>query len=96
MAYVVNLVLTAKPEEFEDLVAYMVEILPDTAKYEGAQVITCYSDPATHMLTVHEIWDSKAHQQAYFQWRAETGVVDRIVGMVAGPPAFEEYTHVAF
>ena len=61
MAYVVNLVVTAKPEEFDNLVAYMAEILPVTAKYDGAQVITCYTNPDEHMLTVHEIWESKDH-----------------------------------
>lgn len=96
MAYVVNLVITAKPESFADLTAYMAEILPDTAKYEGAQVITCYTDPDTHTLTVHEIWDSKDHQQAYLKWRVETGVVDKIGTMVAGPPAFNEFAHVPF
>lgn len=41
MSYVVNLVVKAKPEEFDNLVAYFAEILPDTAKYAGAEVITC-------------------------------------------------------
>ena len=96
MAYCVNLILTAKPESFNDLVAFMAGILPDTAKYDGAQVITCYSDPGANTVTVHEIWDSKDHQQAYLKWRVETGVVDQIGAFVAGPPAFEEYTHVPF
>lgn len=96
MSYVVNLVVKAKPEEFDNLVAYFAEFLPDTAKYAGAEVITCYTDPETHTLTVHEIWDTKDSQQTYLGWRAETGVVDKIVSMLAEPPAFEEYTHVAF
>lgn len=96
MAYCVNLVITAKPDAFDDLVAFMADILPDTRTYDGAQVITCYTDPEAHKLTVHEIWDSKDHQQAYMKWRAETGVVAKLGTMVAGPPAFEEYTHVPF
>ena len=96
MAYCVNLVITAKPERFDDLVAFMQDILPDTAKYDGAQVITCYTDPEKHQLTVHEIWDSKDHQQAYMGWRVETGVVDKLGAFVAGPPSFDEYTHVPF
>lgn len=96
MSYCMNLVLTAKPESFRELTTYMAEILPDTAGYAGAQVITCYTDPEAHILTVHEIWESKDHQQAYFKWRMETGVVDRLVSMLAAPPVIDEYTHVPF
>ena len=96
MAYCVNLVLTAKPESFADLQAFMADILPDTAKYDGAQVITCYADAEKNQVIVHEIWDSKDHQQAYLKWRVDTGVVDKIGAFVAGPPSFDEYTHVPF
>ncbi|MEM7423844.1 MAG: hypothetical protein AAF334_08970 [Pseudomonadota bacterium] len=96
MTYVVNLVAVAKPDEFENLVAYMTQILPDTASYAGAQIISCYTDPAANKLVVHEVWDSKESQQAYFGWRSETGAVDKIVSMLAEPPALEEYNHVSY
>ncbi len=96
MSYVVNLVLKAKPGEYQNLLALFTEILPDTASYKGAEVISCYTDPEAQTLTVHEIWDSKDSQQAYMKWRVETGLVDKVGPMVAAPPAFEEYTHVPF
>ena len=96
MSIVVNLQVKAKEDQFEALVAYFQEILPDTAKYKGAEVITCYTNPEDKSLTVHEIWDEKASQEAYLGWRAETGVVDKIVGMLREPPVFEERTHVPF
>lgn len=96
MSIVVNAVFKAKPETFDDLVAYMASILPDTANYEGAELVSCFADPDDHSLVVHEVWAEKANQQAYLGWRSETGVVAKIVEMLREPPAFEERTHVPF
>ena len=33
-----------------------------------------------------EYWDSAEHYQSYLSWRTETGVLDRLVEMLAAPP----------
>lgn len=96
MSVVINAVFKAKDESYEDLVAYMASILPDTVKYEGAELVSCYTDPEDKSLVVHEVWTEKANQEAYIGWRSETGVVAKIVDMLREPPVFEERVHVQF
>ena len=96
MSVVVNAVFRAKDERFEDLVAYMASILPDTAKYEGAELVSCYADPDDRTLVVHEVWAEKANQEAYLGWRSETGAVAKIVDMLREPPVFEDRVLVKF
>jgi quinol monooxygenase YgiN len=96
MSVVVNAIFKARDDTYDELVAYMASILPDTVKYDGAELISCYADPEDKAVVVHEVWAEKAHQEAYLGWRAETGVVDRIVSMLREPPVFEDRTHVAF
>jgi len=72
----------------------MTEILPETTKYDGAELISCYAAPETGTLFLHEIWSEKARQEACLMWRSKTGVVGRIVDMLRAPPGFEDRTHI--
>ncbi len=96
MSVVVNAIFKARDETFDDLVAYMASILPDTVTYDGAELISCYADPDDKSVVVHEVWAEKANQEAYIGWRSETGVVAKIVDMLREPPVFEERMHVKF
>ncbi|MEO0683298.1 MAG: hypothetical protein AAF192_23170 [Pseudomonadota bacterium] len=96
MSITVNAIFKATDESYDDLVAYMSSILPDTAAFEGAELISCYADPDEKTLVVHEVWAEKAAQEAYLGWRTETGVVGKIVAMLREPPVFEERVHVPF
>lgn len=96
MSIVVNAIFKAKDETFADLVAFMASILPVTAGYDGAEVISCYTDEDDKCLVVHEVWTEKAKQEAYLSWRSERGDVAKIVAMLREPPVFETRTHVPF
>lgn len=96
MSVVINLVVKAKEDQFDAVVALFQEILPDTAAYKGAELISCFADADDKSVTVHEVWDEKASQEAYMAWRVETGLVDRIGPMLREPPVFEERVHVKF
>jgi len=95
MSVVVNAVFKARDETFDELVAYMASILPDTAKFEGAELISFFADPEDKSVVVHEVWTEKASQEAYLGWRSENGDVAKIVALLREPPAFEERIHVA-
>ncbi len=96
MSVVVNAVFKVQEDRFDEFVAFMASILPDTAAYEGAELVSCYADPEDKTLVVHEVWGEKAHQEAYLGWRNERGDVARIVEMLREPPVFEDRVHVTF
>ncbi len=96
MSVVVELTLMAKDDQYTKLVETMQAILPDTAKFEGAELISCSSNDATKTVKIWEVWDKIESQQKYFAWRTERGEIDVLVSMLREPPQVDEMGHVAF
>ena len=86
----------AKDDMYDQLHATLTAILPDTASFEGAELISCAADPADKVFYIHEIWDSAESQAAYMQWRQERGDVDKLVAMLREAPSFEQREHLPF
>ena len=86
MSVLVLLEVQVKPEVIPDMKSYMAEILPDTRAYDGCQKIDMYFNTEdTGNIVVVEYWESRAHHEKYAAWRTETGFMDKIGTMLAGP-----------
>ena len=97
MAVVVDLHLKAKDKEnYEKLHGTLKAILPDTAAFDGAQLISCSADPESMTFIVHEVWESIEDQKAYIGWRAERGDLDALGAMLGEAPKFVVREHLAF
>jgi len=48
------------------------------------------TDDGSKMVMV-EHWKSRAHHEKYLGWRTETGVMDKIGAMLAGPPSIRYF-----
>lgn len=77
-----------KPDELSNMKSYLAEILPDTRSYEGCESIDAHfnTDDGSDMVLV-ERWVSRPQHEKYLGWRTETGVMQRIGGMLSGPPS---------
>jgi len=85
-----------KSGEVSKMKSYMAEILPDTRAYEGCQGIELYFDTEDETkLVLVEHWESRQHHEKYLGWRTETGVMDKIGGMLAGPPSIRYFEKAA-
>jgi quinol monooxygenase YgiN len=95
MSVLVLLEAPVKPEDVSNMKAFMAEILPGTRAYGGCQGIDVYFnvDDANKMVMI-ERWDSRAHHEKYLGWRTETGVMDKLGGMLAGPPSIRYFERV--
>jgi quinol monooxygenase YgiN len=92
MSVMVLLEAPVKSEEISNMKSYLAEIFPDTRVYEGCQAIDVYfntEDEGSMVLVEH--WDSRPHHEKYLGWRTETGVMDKIGGMLAGPPSLRYF-----
>lgn len=97
MAIVIDLHLKAKDREnYDALYKTLQAILPDTAAYEGAHLISCSADEEAMSFIVHEVWESLEHQQAYLGWRGERGDLDALGAMLGAAPEFIQREHLAF
>jgi quinol monooxygenase YgiN len=81
-----------KPEAISKMKSYLAEILPGSRAYEGCQALDVYfnAEDKGRMVMV-ERWDSRSHHEKYLGWRTETGVMDKIGGMLAGPPSIRYF-----
>ncbi len=92
MSVLVLVEAPVKSEDVSNMKSYMAEILPDTRAYDGCQAIDVYfttGDEGNMVLVEH--WDSRPHHEKYLGWRTETGVMDKIGGMLAGPPSIRYF-----
>jgi quinol monooxygenase YgiN len=92
MSVLVLLEAPVKSEDISNIKSYMAEILPDTRAYDGCRGVDAYfnTEDAGNMLLV-EYWDSRAQYEKYVGWRTETGVMDKIGAMLAGPPSIRYF-----
>lgn len=94
MSVVVILTLKAKDESWDQLKSTLQAILPDTAAYEGAELIRAAADEATKTCTVYEVWDKIESQKAYLAWRDGRGELAALGQMLREPPDFAERAHL--
>lgn len=92
MSVVVLLEAPVKPEEVSRMKAFLAEVLPSTREYDGCEAMDVYfnTDVANNMVVI-EHWESRQKHEKYLGWRTETGVMDRIGGMLAGPPSIRYF-----
>ena len=96
MSVVFAVTFKAKEDTYDGLHATLKAILPDTANFKGAKLISCSADPADKTFYVHEVWDSVESQEAYLAWRQERGDVDKLVAMLREAPSFDQQEHLTF
>jgi quinol monooxygenase YgiN len=87
MSVMVLLEAPVKAEEISDMKSLLAKMLPETRAYDGCQGIDVFfntEDEANMVMVEH--WDSRQHHEKYLGWRTETGAMDRLGGMLAGPP----------
>lgn len=92
MSVLVLLEVTVKPESVSEFKAYMKEILVDTRAFSGCQSVDLQvnQDHEANLVLV-EKWEAREAQEKYLAWRAGTGVIDRIVSMLSGPPSIRYF-----
>lgn len=81
------LTFPVKPEKRNDFIQMLQGALPETRAYDGcrsAELYTAEGDDSS--VNVWEVWDSRAKQQSYFDWRVQTGLLDAIGPMLQGQP----------
>ncbi len=92
MSIRVLLEASVKSDDVSNMKSYLAEIFPGTRSYPGCQGIDAFfntEDTANMVLVEH--WDSRADFEKYLGWRTETGVMDKLGGMLAGPPSIRYF-----
>ena len=92
MSVMVLLEAPVKPEEISNMKSYLAEILPGSRAYDGCRGFDLYfnTENASNLVLI-EHWDSRSQHEKYLGWRTETGVMDKIGGMLAGPPSIRYF-----
>ena len=84
MSVMVILEMPVKPDMLEDYLNILKEALVETRAYKGCRSVTTLVDQETSSVVLVEEWDSVEDQQAYIDWRTETGLIDAIAPFMQG------------
>ena len=77
--------LEGKGAEFLEV---LLPSLSDTRAFEGCLSVETYSNSdAPDTVFLWEKWAERSDQEAYMNWRVETGMLDLIGPFMAGPPS---------
>ncbi len=87
MPVCVTLDFSIDPARTAEFLALIKSVAPDTRAYDGCRLFDIWTDQDKpgHVF-FYEIWESRAQQEKYFGWRAETGLVEKIGPFMTAPP----------
>ena len=84
MTVMVTLEIPVVKEKIEGFLDVLREALKETRVYEGCKKVETFVEEETGRVLLVELWETAQHQQAYLNWRMETGLVDALGGFLAG------------
>ncbi|HET6348815.1 MAG TPA: antibiotic biosynthesis monooxygenase [Candidatus Krumholzibacteria bacterium] len=92
MSVMVLLEAPVKSEEVSNIKSYLAKLLPESRAYDGCRAMDVYfnTEDGSRMVMVEQ-WDSRSHHEKYLGWRTQTGVMDKLGGMLAGPPSIRYF-----
>ena len=88
MSVMVSVEMPIRPEKFDEAVAFLRDILPDTRAFEGCEHLDTYLDREGSRALLIERWTAPENQQAYIGWRVESGFLDQWGEFASGEANF--------
>ena len=84
--HTVILRFTCKPDVREGFAKTLPETLSATRAFDGCKLVEVYLDQDNaDVIVLWEKWESRAHQEKYFAWRVETGLLEALGAVLAAP-----------
>ena len=91
MSIMITVGFTLKDGKQGDMLASLAKVLPDTWGFDGCISVETYAEQNDSSILLVEEWESKAHQEAYVEWRENTGMLYEIAPLVSTDPIFRSY-----
>mgnify|MGYP001298000781 FL=1 len=91
MSVLVNLEIPVKKDRIEDFFDYLRNVLVDTRAYQGCIRLRTYHEIENSTVLLIEEWDKIENQEAYMQWRAETGLLEALSEFLDGELVIKKY-----
>jgi quinol monooxygenase YgiN len=87
MSAVVVVEVMAQDGRADELKEFIHAILPDTRAFDGCLTVNLVHVMAElSTMLIHETWTSRQRYEKYFSRRQDTGVVDKLMSCLSGPP----------
>lgn len=86
MSITVLLEADVKAGQKQHLLDLLTKHLPETRQYSGFISISIHSEVDKNKVIFFSKWNTLADFQSYLEWRAETGVMDRLVALLSSAP----------
>lgn len=95
MSVTVMVELPAQPDKADEMQSFIRAIVPDTRTFAGFEDFAMYRNQEDPQIVVLlEKWESRGNHEKYLAWRTERGDLEKIVGLLAGPPSIRYFEEV--
>ncbi len=84
MSVMITLEMPVKPDMLDEYLSILKGALVETRDYKGCISVTTLVDQETSSVLLIEEWGSTEDQQAYMEWRVETGLIEAISPFMQG------------
>jgi quinol monooxygenase YgiN len=92
MTCIVIFEMTAKEGTGMQLVEALRALLPDTRNKDGCQGVEVTTNlDNTDNLVLVERWMARKDYENYLAWRQQRGDIDKLAGLLAGPPSIRYF-----
>lgn len=74
-----------RPEKLDGFLTFLTDIIADTRTFEGCEHVEVWEEEGTPgSVLLYQVWESRAKQEEYSAWRAETGTLNRLGEFLTG------------
>jgi quinol monooxygenase YgiN len=91
MSVTVTLEIPIHADKLEEFKGMMPTALIDTRKFKGCESYKVHVEQNTSTIFTISEWASRADNEAYLQWRTETGFFDEVAVFFSGEPIFRYF-----
>ena len=91
MSIMVSIEFSLQAGKQKEFLEVLDNVLPDTRAYDGCIKVETYAEDNASSIILIEEWETKEHQQAYFQWRVDSGMIEAIGPFVSAQPEIKYY-----
>lgn len=95
MAVKIIIDIQAQPGKGDELAQLFHEVVPDTRAYAGCVECAVWRNQEDRdQLSIVETFETREAYDAYFAWRQSDGTLERLGGVIAGPPAMRFFDDI--
>ena len=91
MSIMVSVEFSLQDGKQKEFLEFLAGALKDTRAFDGCMKVETFAEEDAASVILIEEWETKEHQEVYFQWRLDTGLGDALGPYISAAPKIRYY-----